>query len=79
MQATLVLYESPKRLAASLADAATALGPGRQCAVCRELTKRFEEVSRGTLKDLTEAFSGRAVKGEIVRIGLAEIEAWTPG
>ena len=42
------------------------LGPNRQAAVCRELTKRFEEVSRGTLAELAAAFDGRDVKGEIV-------------
>lgn len=66
VQATLVLYESPKRLAASLADAATALGPGRQGAVCRELTKRFEEVIRAPLGELATTFATREVKGEIV-------------
>jgi 16S rRNA (cytidine1402-2'-O)-methyltransferase len=45
--ATLVFYESPRRLAASLAAMAEALGPDRPAAVCRELTKRFEEVRRG--------------------------------
>lgn len=64
--ATLVFYESPKRLARSLADMAKVLGPTRQAAVCRELTKRFEEVTRGTLGDLAEAFATRDVKGEIV-------------
>jgi 16S rRNA (cytidine1402-2'-O)-methyltransferase len=66
VQATLVLYESPKRLAALLADTVTALGPGRQGAVCRELTKRFEEVVRAPLGELAETFASREVKGEIV-------------
>lgn len=66
VQATLVLYESPKRLAALLADAVTALGPDRQGAVCRELTKRFEEVVRAPLGELAESFAARDVKGEIV-------------
>ncbi len=64
--ATLVLYESPKRISRLLIELADSLGGGRQAAVCRELTKRFEEVSRGTLADLAAAFSGRVVKGEIV-------------
>lgn len=66
VQATLVLYESPKRLAALLADLAETLGPARQAAICRELTKRFEEVRRGTLGDLAESYAGEAVKGEVV-------------
>jgi 16S rRNA (cytidine1402-2'-O)-methyltransferase len=66
VQATLVLYESPKRLAAFLVDAVAALGPDRQGAVCRELTKRFEEVTRATLSELATAFAARDVKGEVV-------------
>src|SRR6056297_1768849 len=63
---TLVFYESPKRVAAMLRDAATVLGGERQAAVCRELTKKFEEVLRGTLDDLATLCSERALKGEIV-------------
>lgn len=66
VQATLILYESPKRINQLLEDLSQCLGEGRYAAVCRELTKRFEEVSRGTLRELADAFSGRAVKGEIV-------------
>jgi len=64
--ATLVFYESPRRLPRSLADMATVLGPSRQAAVCRELTKRFEEITRGSLGALAEIFAARDVKGEIV-------------
>ncbi len=64
--ATLILYESPKRINRLLTEMADAFGKDRLAAVCRELTKRFEEVSRGTLGELAEAFAGRAVKGEIV-------------
>ncbi|MHA7850724.1 16S rRNA (cytidine(1402)-2'-O)-methyltransferase [Roseovarius sp.] len=63
---TLVFYESPKRVAAMLRDAATVLGGERQAAVCRELTKKFEEVLRGTLDDLATLCSERPLKGEIV-------------
>ncbi|EDM70504.1 tetrapyrrole methylase family protein [Roseobacter sp. AzwK-3b] len=63
---TLVFYESPKRVAAMLRDAATVLGGERQAAVCRELTKKFEEVLRGTLNDLATLCSERPLKGEIV-------------
>ncbi|GFE50602.1 ribosomal RNA small subunit methyltransferase I [Roseobacter cerasinus] len=63
---TLVFYESPKRLAAMLKDAATVLGAERQVAVCRELTKKFEEVRRGTLATLGAAYAEHTVKGELV-------------
>nr|WP_135448445.1 MULTISPECIES: 16S rRNA (cytidine(1402)-2'-O)-methyltransferase [Paracoccaceae] len=66
VQATLILYESPKRLAALLADLAGTLGAARRAAVCRELTKRFEEVVRGTLAELADDFSRREVRGEVV-------------
>jgi len=65
IQATLIFYESPKRLAASLRDMATVMGD-RQAVVCRELTKKFEETTRDTLPALAEAFAERNVKGEIV-------------
>ena len=66
VQATLILYESPKRINQLLDDLVQIMGAGRNAAVCRELTKRFEEVSRGTLAELVAAFDGRDVKGEIV-------------
>ncbi|HLQ20259.1 MAG TPA: SAM-dependent methyltransferase, partial [Tabrizicola sp.] len=66
VQATLVLYESPKRLAALLAEMATQLGGARQAVVCRELTKRFEEVLRGPLSELAETVAAREIKGEVV-------------
>jgi 16S rRNA (cytidine1402-2'-O)-methyltransferase len=65
--ATLVLYESPRRLAGSLADMAAVLGAERPAAVCRELTKRFEETRRGPLASLAEAAAlGPEPRGEIV-------------
>ncbi len=63
---TLVFYESPKRLGAMLRDAASVLGATRNAAVCRELTKKFEEVRRGTLTELAEVYGGKSPKGEIV-------------
>ncbi|MEL7097213.1 MAG: 16S rRNA (cytidine(1402)-2'-O)-methyltransferase [Pseudomonadota bacterium] len=63
--ATLVFYESPKRLDKMLADAAEILGGARRVVVCRELTKRFEEVRSGTLGALAAELKGTAVKGEI--------------
>lgn len=63
--ATLVLLESPRRLAASLADLADVLG-SRDAAVGRELTKLFEEVRRGSLIELAEHYLKAAVpKGEV--------------
>jgi 16S rRNA (cytidine1402-2'-O)-methyltransferase len=65
--ATLVFFESPRRLAASLADMADMLGAARACAVARELTKTYESVRRGTLDELAAAFAGEPPpKGEIV-------------
>jgi 16S rRNA (cytidine1402-2'-O)-methyltransferase len=64
--ATLVFYESPKRLDKFLRDAAEVLGAEREAAVCRELTKKFEEVRRGSLASLAEEIAATPVKGEIV-------------
>jgi len=65
-KATLVIYESPRRIAALLADAAEIL-PGRQAVVCRELTKKFEETVRGTLEELAAHYAeAETPKGEIV-------------
>lgn len=66
VQATLILYESPKRLVALLSDMASTLGANRQVVVCRELTKRFEEVLRGTVATLVADVETREIKGEIV-------------
>ncbi|MDQ7071363.1 MAG: 16S rRNA (cytidine(1402)-2'-O)-methyltransferase [Rhodobacterales bacterium] len=63
---TLVFYESPKRIASMLRDAAEILGGTRAAAVCRELTKKFEEVLRGDLDELTGICAARSLKGEIV-------------
>lgn len=65
-RATLVIYESPRRLAASLREAAELLGGSRPAAVCRELTKKFEEIARGTLEELAATWQEKAAKGEIV-------------
>ena len=63
--ATIVFYEAPHRLAASLVDCAEVLGP-RPAAVVRELTKLHEDVIRGDLNELAERFRDESVKGEIV-------------
>lgn len=64
--ATLVFYESPKRVHRMLGELRDALGEERECALCRELTKRFEEVVRGPLGVVAQAIAGRDLKGEIV-------------
>jgi len=64
--ATLIVYESPKRLAAMLRDAAEVLGPDRAAVVCRELTKKFEERRAGTLAELSGSYADQPPKGEIV-------------
>ena len=61
---TLVLYESPYRVGATLAAALEVLGD-REAAVCAELTKLHERVSRGYLSDLVKEFAGAKAKGEI--------------
>ncbi|MBW1597654.1 16S rRNA (cytidine(1402)-2'-O)-methyltransferase [Streptomyces sp. JJ38] len=61
---TLVYFESPHRLAATLAAMAEAFGPDRRAAVCRELTKTYEEVRRGPLAELA-AWAAEGVRGEI--------------
>jgi 16S rRNA (cytidine1402-2'-O)-methyltransferase len=64
--ATLVLFESGPRIAAALADLAAGLGP-REAAVCRELTKFYEEVRRGDLASLAHEYAaGAEERGEIV-------------
>lgn len=61
---TMVFFESPNRLAASLTDMAAVFGPDRRAVVCRELTKLFEEVRRGTVAELAGWAEG-GVRGEI--------------
>lgn len=63
---TLICYESPKRLSAFLSDAARVLGSERPAAVCREITKKFEECRKDTLGALAEGYEKTVVKGEIV-------------
>jgi 16S rRNA (cytidine1402-2'-O)-methyltransferase len=63
---SIIFYESPRRIDACLRDMIETLGANRQAAICRELTKRFEEILRGTLGELSEGLAGRDLKGEIV-------------
>ena len=64
---TLVFFESPRRLAATLAELAAAFGPDRRAAVCRELTKTHEQVLRGSLRELATA-AEEGVLGEITLV-----------
>lgn len=64
-QRTLIFFEAPHRIGASLADLRDAFGADRRAAVCRELTKKFEEVARGTLAELADRYADGA-RGEIV-------------
>ncbi len=61
---TLVFFEAPHRLAATLTAMALAFGAARPAAVCRELTKTYEEVRRGPLEELA-AWAAQGVRGEI--------------
>ncbi len=66
LEATLIFYEAPHRIAATLRDALEVLGD-RDAVVARELTKLHEEFARGTLSELAERFSGgQQTRGEIV-------------
>ena len=64
---TTVFFEAPHRLAATLTDLAAAFGADRPAAVCRELTKTYEEVRRGPLGDLA-AWAAAGVKGEVTLV-----------
>jgi len=63
---TVVFYESPMRLVKTLAECINWFGEGRRCCVSRELTKKFEENARGTLREVHDHFEAKGVKGEIV-------------
>lgn len=77
MPFTLIFYESPKRVSEMLFSLAQIMGTERRGVVCRELTKRFEQVTRGTLAELAADFAGKTPRGEIVvlvgRAGATEI------
>jgi 16S rRNA (cytidine1402-2'-O)-methyltransferase len=64
---TLVAFESPRRVPATLAAAAE-LEPGRRVAVCRELTKAHEEIVRGSAAELAERYAGAPPRGEVVLV-----------
>lgn len=77
--ATLVCFEAPHRLPASLADLVDILGGERKIAVCRELTKLYEEIWRGTLAEAQQEWTGRKPRGEftLVVAGAAPPPAWS--
>jgi len=74
---TAVVYEAPPRLADTLAELAAAAGDSRPAVVARELTKRFEEVHRGTLGELAGYYAAHPARGEIVIVvgGAADADA----
>ncbi|GGG17064.1 ribosomal RNA small subunit methyltransferase I [Caldovatus sediminis] len=76
LRTTLVFYEAPHRLDESLAAMAETLGADRPAAVARELTKRFEEVRRGSLAELAAWYARHPARGEVVVVvGPPEAEA----
>jgi 16S rRNA (cytidine1402-2'-O)-methyltransferase len=79
LRATLVLYESPRRLAETLDDLSEVLGAGRRACVARELTKVHEEFARDTLGNLAARYRGQEVLGEVVVLveGRGEEARWT--
>jgi 16S rRNA (cytidine1402-2'-O)-methyltransferase len=62
---TIILYESPFRVIKTLQEVFEVMGD-RQVAVCRELTKKFEEIIRGGVKEVIEKLKNRTIKGEVV-------------
>ena len=65
---TMIFYEAPHKLTATLADLADAFGPERRISLCRELTKLHEEVRRTTLGEACQWYGENAPKGEFVLV-----------
>jgi 16S rRNA (cytidine1402-2'-O)-methyltransferase len=65
---TIVFFEAPHRITGALADLATAFGPDRPAAVCRELTKTYEEIRRGSLAELADWAAEAGPRGEITLV-----------
>lgn len=65
---TMFFLESPRRIATTLGEMKGIWGSEREAVLCRELTKRFEEVIRGTLGSLVEAIPAEGVRGEVVLV-----------
>ncbi|MCS7259989.1 MAG: 16S rRNA (cytidine(1402)-2'-O)-methyltransferase [Anaerolineae bacterium] len=78
IRATLVCFEAPHRLYETLADMQAILGGSRPCAICRELTKRHEEVWRGTLAEAYAVWKERQPRGEFTLVvgGASPSVAW---
>ena len=69
LEASLVFYESPKRVIACLEDMMKIFGPERAVALCREITKKFQQIARGSLLDVHTIMSQQeTIKGEIVLV-----------
>lgn len=68
VKATLIFFESPRRVHQILDDIVSLWGADGRMALCRELTKRFEEVIRGTLREVAEQIRDRDLKGEVVLV-----------
>lgn len=68
LPATLIIFESPKRIGQLLTELCDIAGETRQAALCRELTKKFEEVLRGPVGELRTSLQNRVLKGEIVLV-----------
>ena len=65
---TLVFFEAPHRIVGALEDLAGVFGAGRQAALCRELTKTYEEIRRGTLAELAAQAAEQEFRGEITLV-----------
>ena len=79
-QRTMIFYEAPHKLTATLADLAEAFGPDRRISLCRELTKLHEEVRRTTLGEAVAWYEENPPRGEFVLVveGAAERARETP-
>ncbi len=66
--ATLIIYESPKRINRLLEDLCSTEAKSRHAAICRELTKKFEEIRRGTVQELCDQIADMTLKGEIALV-----------
>ena len=64
---TMIIYEAPHRLLRTLADVHSSMGD-RQVAICRELTKKFEEINRGTISEMIDLYSNKKILGEFIII-----------
>ena len=74
---TIVFYETPHRIAESITDLLSEFGPDRRMALCRELTKDYEQIRRGTIADIKQSVDDDPPRGEIVLVieGASEAEA----